>query len=188
MCSSDLPNEAREALNSLSGFKHDADRIVSLLVNRQFLRTLFDPVRSIVTTDPQECQRCCNHWLTPWIDIEGAFMNIHGNNYPSLSGNGYNVTMGAQTSVVDHLTIGVAGSYEEDFLHFYHHNGKETCHNWMGGVYTLYRPRFVYGMLDFTFDFSSNHLKRNIEVGSLHYQAVSRPQVSQYTLYPKNGS
>lgn len=184
-------NYAREALDSLSGYQHGADLISSQMINRQFIRRLYDPIRSIVTTEPccccNPCCDCCCQDFAGWLDVGGSFINInnHGNDH-GMTTNGYNLTAGVQTSFCNDMTFGVAASYEHDFLNF-KRSGWERCNTWLFGVYGLYRPSCFYTLADFTYGNSSNHLKRKIHVGELEYTAKSNPDTYQYTVYGEAG-
>lgn len=183
--------EAREALDSLSGYQHAAGLMATQLYNRQFIRRLFDPIRTIVTTVPDCCcDPCesCDVGLSPWLEIGGTFSNIQGS-YETygLDIYGYNMTLGAQATVCRSLTFGIAGSYEYENLNFNHSHGNEKINNWLAGFYGLYRPSSFYGLVDFVYGNSSNHLTRSINVGSLHYHARSNPDIHQFTFYGEAG-
>lgn len=193
----ELPsNQAREALDSLSGYQHAADLITSMMINRQFIRRLYDPLRSIVTTESDccctdSCYSDCteNQNFTTWIDVGGTFMNIDGHEQdPGLNTQGYNITSGVQKTFCQNWTIGIAGCYEHDYLNFKRSGGSEKCNTWLVGLYGLYRPSCFYGLVDFVYGNSCNHMNRSINVGTLHYNAKSNPDVQQYTFYGELGT
>lgn len=184
-------NEARESLDSLSGYQHAADLLTTQMINRQFIRRLYDPIRSIVTTEPCCCDEyvnpcCCG--LTGWFDAGGTFINVlNKKNVHGFHSQGYDLTAGVQATFCRDWTFGVAGSYEQDFMDFNRHGGTERCNTWLAGLYGLYRPAFFYGLVDLTYGYSWNHLKRSIHVGDLHYHATSKPNTEQYTFYGEVG-
>lgn len=189
--------EAREGLDSLSGYQHAADLITTTIINRQFIRRLYDPIRSIVTTEPNCCcdndnndwSNDCDQDFTAWMDVGGTFMNIRGHNQdPGLTAQGYNITAGIQKTLCQEWTFGVAGAYEQDHLNFKESGGSERCNTWLFGLYGLYRPSCFYGLVDFAYGNSCNHMNRSINVGSLHYKAKSNPDTQQYTFYGELGT
>jgi len=185
----DLPlNEAREALDSLSGYQHTDDFITTQIINRQFIRRLYDPLRPIVTNDPDCCCNTYNDCFDAWLDVGGSFVNIaNSNGVPGFNTDGYDIIGGVQKTFCYDWTIGAAGSYEKDYLHFKQSGGSEHCSAWLVGLYGLYRPSNFYGLVDFVYEDSSNSLNRSINVGTLHYHAKSNPNTSQYTFYGEIG-
>jgi len=184
----DLPLDgAREALDSLSGYQHTTDLFTSLLINRQFIRRMYDSQRYIVTTEP-DCDPCCCSALTTWLEVEGAYTRCHGNeNAHGFKVDGYDVTGGIQKTFCCDFTLGLAGSYEDDKLHYNRGGGTDKSKTWFGGIYGLYRPACYYGLIDFACSSSHHKLNRNIDVGTLHFSAHSKPKTHQYTLYGEVG-
>lgn len=180
--------DAQEALVSLSGYQHTEDLWSLQILNRQFIRRLYDPIRSIVTTDPScNCQPCVDQSLYSWLEVEGAFFNVRGNHDAnSFRADGFNVAMGVQQTFCESLTGGLAGAYEYDHLH-YHHGGSGQNITWLGGLYGLYRPEGYYALADFTFGYSTNRIDRGILVGPLRYNAHSKPKVNEFTFYGEWG-
>jgi len=187
-----LPEEeVRSGLDSLSGYQHAADFLTTQIINRQFIRRLYDPIRPIVTTETCCCDidsPSCSPGLTGWFDVGRTFINflskqhIHG-----FHTQGYDLTGGVQATFCRDWTFGVAGSYEQNFLHFKEREGKERTSTWLAGLYGLYRHSSFYGFVDLAYGHSSNHLKRSIYVGNLHYEATSKPNTEQYTFYGEIG-
>lgn len=181
-------DEARDALDSLSGYQHTEDYITTQIINRQFIRRLFDPLRSIVTTEPNCCCYPCYDDFGVWLDVGGSFTSVSGNsNARGFSTNGYDITGGIQKTFCCDWTFGAGGAYEQDHLHFNKSGGWEHSNTWLVGLYGLYRPSYFYGLVDFAYGNSSNKLKRSIHAGSLHYHADSKPSTSQYTFYGEVG-
>lgn len=184
--------DARIALDSLSGYQHTTDLLTTMMINRQFIRRLYDPLRSIVTTEPCcECDPCCDPCgcgFTGWLDVGGSFIHLsNDSNAYGVHSEGYDITAGLQKTICNVWTVGIAGSYEQDFMHFKQSQGTERCNTWFVGAYGLYRPSCYYGLFDVAYGNSSNHLKRSIDVGSLHYHANSRPDINYWTVYGELG-
>ncbi|MEI8124263.1 MAG: autotransporter domain-containing protein [Parachlamydiaceae bacterium] len=179
-------DDAREALDALSGYQHADESISTQMINRQFIRRLYDPVRSLVTNDDYCCAPSDDFGV--WLDVGGSFTQVQSNSdAPGFNMNGYDVTGGVQKTFCHDWTVGIAGSYEQDHLDFKKSGGTEHCDTWFAGLYGLYRPSYFYGLVDFVYGNSSNKLNRKINVGTLHYHAKSTPTVTQYTFYGEVG-
>ncbi len=184
--------DAGEALDTLSGYQHTADLITTQLMNRQFIRRLYDPLRRIVTTEPTcECDPCCSAEecdLSVWFDAEGSFVQVRKdeNAARKFHSDGYSLTGGIQKTFCE-CTLGLASGYEYDKLRFSHSDGREKCRTWLVGLYGLYRPSCYYGLVDLTYSRSSNRLYRSINIGTIHDTAKSEPVTEQYTFYGEVG-
>lgn len=182
--------EAAEALDSLSGFQHTEDVWTLQILSRQFIRRLYDPLRPIITAD---CMCCCDpcgsspcDW-TGWLEADGGAARLKGDqNAHGLKMNNYEITGGAQKTFCHYLTAGIAGSYENNRIH-YKHGGTGKNNTWFAGLYGLYRPSCYYGLVDFAYGYSSNKINRFIKVGSLNYTARSKPKTTQFDFYGELG-
>lgn len=185
----DLPiSFVPKALDRLSGWQHNVDLITAFMVNRQFLRKLYTPLRPIASTEPCCHSECCLILGDLWVDVGGTCLNINGKCDQSLNARGSNVAFGGQATFLNLLTIGIAGEYEKDYLKFNGGNGNEKCKHWLAGLYALYRPSCFYGLLDFAFDHSANSLNRSINIGSWwHDNPKSHPNTTIYTFYGELG-
>lgn len=185
------PSRVGGALDSLSGYQHTSDLFTAEAINRQFIRRLYDPIRSIVTSEPCACNPCaieCSNDFTPWLESGAVFTHLQGNdNVQGFNTKGYEITAGIQKTFCRNWTLGIAGSYEHDNLHYRGGAGSGNSNTWLGGIYGLYRPSCFYGLVDLTYGYSKNSLHRKIEVGNLHYRAHSKPKISQYTFYGEAG-
>ena len=185
------PAAARRALDSLSGYQHTFDWITTGFVNRQFIRRLYDPIRSIVTTLPDCCCccSCCCNTFTVWLEGGASHLRVSGNHDAphGLSLNGGEVTFGIQDTFCSDFTIGVAGSYDYEHFYFKDHTGSGQSKTWLVGAYGLYRPSCYYALLDFAYGHSSNNLRRKINAGGIRFQAISHPHVHQFDLYGEVG-
>lgn len=179
--------EAREALTSLSGYQHTNDLLITELQARQFIRRLYDPLRSLVTTESNDC--CCECSTCEWAGfLEG------GSGYSTFKGNkeahGFKMnssefTAGIQKSFNETLTAGFAGSYEHDHYHEQKGGNSNSC---LLGLYGLYRPACYYGLADIGYGHSSRSINRAILVGPLRYSAHSKPKISQVFFYGEAGA
>ena len=185
--------DARIALDSLTGQEHTDDLFTTEIVNRQFIRRLYDPLRSIVTTQPYYHDYCdsyyntCCEEFTFWA--EGGAGQTTLNNSKNAYGfcqDGYQVTAGTQTTVCCDWTLGAAGSYEYDRLK-YKNCGSGNSKTWLVGLYGLYRPSCYYALMDFAYSQSYNTVKRFVQVGELQQHVNSKPEISQFTVYGEVG-
>jgi len=187
---------ARHALNQMSGQQHSADLLVVEIVNRQFLRRLFDPIRNIVGTAPctrewydEENERRCNPCgIEGWF--EGSSTRISqkgGSNSIGFTVEGGALTMGAQKQFGGDVTAGAAGSYEYDQID-YHLGGRGFVNNFMGAFYGVYRPSCYYFLSDIAYCYTLNKMRRPIDLGkTTKLKATSFPRISQLTAYAEAG-
>jgi len=180
---------ARDALTSLSGYQHTFDLLTTGIINRQFIRRLYDPLRFIVTRTPDCCcDPCCCNEFSIWLEGGGSQTHISGNrNAPGLNLNGWELTLGLQDTFCQNFTVGVAGSFDHENYHFKNNNGSGHSDTWFVGAYGLYRPTCFYGLLDFAWGFSSNDLSRRIHLGGFSTHAISHPNTHQFTFYGELG-
>lgn len=185
--------QARHALNQMSGQQHAADLLVVETINRQFIRRLFDPLRDIVGSDPciresYEIDDCCDRCgVDVWLEGSGTYLTQKGgSNTTGFKFDGGEITLGAQKTFDCDLTAGIAASYEYDYIR-YHVGGKGSLNSFLGAIYGLYRPACFYILSDLSFSYSTNRIKRPIELGTLKYQTKSTPKISQVTAYGEFG-
>lgn len=192
------PEAARLALSQMSGEQHTADLQISELINRQFIRRLYDPIRSIITTSPCDCPDsfwpfsdfCFNdldlHCET-WLAGSGGHTKVRGNgNAHGFKSTGYEITLGIQKTWYQAWTFGLAGSYEVDDVR-YNIGGSGKMRTWLGGIYGLYRPAGYYVLTDLAYGYSQDTLRRHIQIGTLSFDARSKPKMSQLTFYAEAG-
>jgi len=183
------PNAAREALDSLSGYQHTDDVWTVGLINRQFIRRLYEPLRPIVTTDLScDCQPCFNEEWIVWGDTGGGHTSLTGGGEAhGFSMNTYELTAGIQKTFCPELTCGFAVSYEYDHMHYKHGEGSGKNNTYLLGLYGLWRPADFYTLVDLTYGYSPNTVKRNIVAGPLEYLARSHPKITQKNFYGEVG-
>ncbi len=174
-----------DALDQLSGDPYTNDPFIVGTLNRQFIRRLYDPIRYLVTTSP-ECLPC-----TPDFElwIEGgwnrSFTQNDGNSF-GFNLNGWEITLGGQKTFCDALTIGIAGSYEHDFVH-YNIDSRGKLDSGFVGLYGLYRPEEFYLLVDLAFGYTNNRVQRFITIGDLDFATKSNPNIYDITFYGEGG-
>ena len=186
----DLPVFAvPQALDSLSGYQYTNDLLTTDLINRQFIRRLYDPIRTIVTHEPCGCQSSSCEELEFWLEAGGTFATLNsGRNGRGFNMEGYEITGGVQTQLYSNWTIGLAASYENDRFHYKHGNGSWHAQSWLGGLYGLYRPEKWYGFVDLAYSQSNSAMRRKIEVGTFTFGTQGRPDSNQFTFYGEVGA
>ncbi len=178
-------DEAASALDSLSGWQYTTSLWLAQTVNGEFTKRLYDALRFTLTPNEQ-CK--CFDGLMVWMEGGGTFKALDGNqNAHGLKATGGEVTLGFQKSFGCDWTIGLSGSYEHDHIHYKHHGGSGYSNTWLGGLYGLYSPQYFYLLGDFVYGYSSNQMKRTLNVGSLKFYAHSRPKISEFSFYGEVG-
>lgn len=184
--------DARNALSQMSAQQYTNAIIIAELANRQFIRRLFDPLRTIVTTNPcKTTNTCCNYsgpTFDVWSSITGGRTFIHGNeNSEGFRIADCEVCLGAQTTLQKRWTVGVALSYEKDTLG-YTVGGSGEGNTVLGGLYGLYRAKRFYALVDATTGYSQQKVKRRIDVGILHFKPRGNLKVYQTCAYGEIGT
>jgi autotransporter-associated beta strand repeat/autotransporter-associated beta strand repeat/autotransporter-associated beta strand repeat/autotransporter-associated beta strand repeat/autotransporter-associated beta strand repeat len=182
--------DAGKSLSQMSAEQYTNVIMTAELANHQFIKRLFDPLRSIITTNPCKKSPTCNY-IQPfdvWASISGGRTFIHGNdNARGFRLADYEISCGAQTTLQKCWTVGVAVSYERDILS-YKVGGNGTCNTVLGAAYGLYRGKRFYALTDLTIGYSQDKVKRTIDVGDLHYKPRGNPKVYQQTIYTEVGT
>ena len=177
--------QMRAALDSLSGWQYTTDFFLSQLMNQQFIKRLYDPLRFIIVTDPAEC--CFDEWNI-WIEGGGAYAELGGN--PNAHGfhmDGGEVTVGLQGTYCCNWTFGISGSYEHDSIKYRNHGGYGYSNSYFGALYGLYNSSSFYALADLAYGYSANQLNRKMIVGSSEFHAHGKPKISQCTFYGEVG-
>lgn len=178
----------------MSGIQYTDDLLTTEITNRQFIRRLYDPLRSIVSknVDSLACQSLffnqdASTGLNFWMECGGGQTHLKdsGDNYSSTL-EGFDVTFGLQKTFPYDLTFGIAGSHEYESVR-YSSSGKGKHKTGLIGLYGLYRPEQWYGLLDFAYGHSTNSLERWIAFDSFNFKTSSHPSINQYTLYGELG-
>ena len=180
--------QVTQALDQLSGDPNTKDPFIVGTLNRQFIRRLYDPIRSLVTTSPF-CRDIdpCNAGIDVWVEggWNRAFLQNDGNAF-GFNLNGWETTIGVQKTFCNSLTLGVAGSYEHDYVHYnLDSNGK--LDSGFVGLYSLYRPDEFYFLADLAFGYTRNRTHRSIAVGPLTSVATSNQNSYDLTFYGEAG-
>lgn len=199
-------DDALTALNQMSGEQYTNSLLISEIATRQFIRRLYNPLRTLMVATsccPQPCEDVCNFnrcgfplnpWVSDcstnldyWMEMGGgrSFFG-HDHNAHGAKVNTYEITLGAQMTLDQCWTMGLAGGYEYDNIHY---NVGGSGKNNMGliGLYGLFRPCGYYVLADLAVDFNFSKVKRNINIGTLNFKARSKPHSRQGTFYIEAG-
>lgn len=175
-------DEVQQVLESYSGYQYTDDAWSAEITNRQFIRRLYDPLRTLVTT--LSCQKC--GWST-WLETGGGATRLHGNKEAhGFHMHSYELTGGCQFTGCSSTTLGAAGSYTNDSIH-YTHGGSGRRNAGFAGIYGLYRPNGFYLLADATYGYHSGSLERRLYTGLLKNKAQGKPKITQATFYEEIG-
>ena len=182
-------SDASSALDSISGWQFTDQALIAYGLNDQFITRLYDPIRSNVTSDQQRCECPGPNDYTFWSEVGGTTSKFNGNsNAHTFIWNGWQVTLGFQKTFSCDWLIGVASSFEQDYVHYKNHGGSSYNNTVFGGLYSLYRPSHFYTFADLAYGYGFNQLHRKVQVGSLSFAGKSHPNVSQFTFYGEIGA
>ncbi len=182
------PLQITDALDQLAGDPHTKDPFIVGTLNRQFIRRLYDPIRPLVTTSPLcRCAPECSFGIDVWVEggWNRAFLRNDGNAF-GFNLKGWEVTLGAQKTFSDIFTLGLACSYEHDFVH-YNMDSRGKLNSGFVGLYALYRPEEFYILTDFAFGYTNNKIHRLIAIAPLNFVAESNPTLYDATFYGEAG-
>lgn len=179
-------DEYRTALSQMSGEQHTSGILLTQNLSHQFIRRMYDPLRTLTQQDPYKWNPCCEDWSF-WGEVSGGGAHLKGNcNARGLNGNRYEITIGAQKTLCNTLTLGMASSYANNRVR-YNIGGSEDINSYMGGLYALFRPACFYILADLAYVYNKGNLHRPIQVGNNFLEAHSKPQVTDCTFYTEFG-
>jgi uncharacterized protein with beta-barrel porin domain len=175
-------------LDDMSGVQYATESFFAQSANRQFIRRLYDPIRAIVTTSP--CNVCfdpCNelNGFDVWAEGGGGQRRVNGDFGAHL--NEWDITLGLQKTFINILTVGVAGSYERNYLKYNRSNGSANGYSWFAGLYGLYRPTNYYVLADIAYGYSEHNVDRHLVIGNVTDKFKAKPKNSQVTFYAEGG-
>lgn len=192
----DLPtNKALHALDQMSAQQYSHIFLAAAGVNQRFIRRLYNPIREINSPLKNCCGNvCCEEicgdssptWQT-WADASFDRSFVDGNrNTSGFKGSGYELSLGVQTTLENSWTLGLAGTYEDDHLDF-NIGGRSRNQTGLGALYGLYHPGAFYLLGDLILGYSSQNLRRPIDVSPFHLTKKGRPQLFQGSVYGEAG-
>ncbi len=187
-------DEIAFVLDELGGEQYAGEMVLAEMVNRQFIRRLYDPLRDLISMPP-----CCKPYYENcfgayeavgqelWFEGGGTRFAIDsGHEGYGFSGNGYEVVGGVQHTFSNDWTLGLGVGYFTDEIHF-KLPGKGTMHTLDIGLYTLYRPDSYYVLADVAFGASRDSLHRTIAAGDFRATPRSNTRIYQGTFYGEVG-
>lgn len=181
------PDEQLFALDILSASQYTTFAIDAEIINRKFIRRLYDPLRKMLEKPPCACT-CTRSLFDTWVDIGYDKARVHTTNcIEGFEWDGYDVTIGGEMRKSPCFTLGAAVSYERDKIDF-DLCGKGTIESFLGGIYGLYRPECYYILGDFVVGYNKGHVTRDINIGTFHSRARGTPKFLQGTLYLEAGA
>lgn len=155
----------------------------------QFINRLYDPIRSLVTTQPcgryfyDPCGICPTR--EPWIEAGAGGTFFRGQRgCRGFRFRSYEVTAGWQSSFLRDWTLGVAGSYVYDRARYKKGGGTGKTNTGYGAIYGLYRPGCWYVFTDLVFGYNCNKTKRS---SNQWLRARGRPEIYQADGYIEAG-
>lgn len=180
----------RNSLDQLSGIQFTTALLVADTANRQFTRRIFDPLRPMIVANPCAPYVYCTY--KPTFDLwasttGGASFYQEDKKVKGFHVGDFAFTVGGQYQLYRQLTIGGAITVENDCLS-YKVGGSAKNNATLVGFYSLYRPRGFYVFGDVNFGHHSFKIKRNIDLGQLHFKPKSTLGVNQVAGYLEIGT
>lgn len=181
--------QALHALNQMCAQQYSHILSTAEGVNERFIRRLYNPLREINAVSCGCDEVCCSDCLLwdTWADASFDRTLVDGNrNTSGFKSSGYELSLGVQTTLSNCWTLGLAGTYEEDYLTF-NIGGRSRNQTSLGALYALYRPEKFYILGDLILGYSTQKVHRPIEVHPFHLSKKGRPELFQSALYGEVG-
>lgn len=181
----------QKALSQMTGVPYTTLFTATEIINRQFIRRLYDPLRPIISnpcsSEEEVYDLCSADGIKAWAEssVNRSFLN--GNkNAGGFKMSGYEISIGAYKRLSSSWTLGAGGCYAIDHFH-YNSGGSGKTNTVLGAIYTLYRPVNYYVLADITFGYGKNDMHRKIRLGEKAYESNSKPNISQVSFYGEAG-
>lgn len=187
---SDLSQKGK-FLSKMSGEQYTTLFTTTEIVNRQFIRHLYDPLRPLIANPCSYLDEVYDLCSYDGIEIWGSGSVNRG----FLSGNqnaggfkmsGYDITVGAQKRLTSTWLLGGSFCYSMQHVN-YNVSGSSKDQAAIGAVYTLYRPASYYFLADLTFGQSEDDMHRRIKIGEGGILSGAKPKISQVSFYSELG-
>lgn len=195
------PEGIRLVLDQMSAVSYANLLLTAQQANSRFIRSLYNPLRDIITCpqgcccdtcccDPCSCmenQTCCCGPLDVWFQASAEKTHAKSDsNARGFTNCGYELTLGAQTTLDCQFTVGSAFAYSHENVN-YNICAHGRNNNFFGALYGLYRPCKYYLLADVAFGYRTERVKRHIDIADLHFKAHGRPKTYQSAFYSEFG-
>lgn len=182
-------SEQEDILCEFLGLQYVDSFLLAEIANQQFIRSLFVPVRSIVTGNPCCYDSCCAP-LTLWGEVAYNYMHANKNNHcHGCNSSGFQVSVGTHTTFNGSCTVGGAFSYAYDNSS-YKHAGHGNSSDYFGGLYGIYRPCDIYLLGDLVFGYRNERMKRHVHLTTVFgddFVSTGQPKAFQSAFYIEGG-
>lgn len=194
--------ETQRLLGAMSGEQYTTLFTSMEIINRQFLRRLYDPLRPLISNpysyEDDVYELCSSKGIKAWAEATVNRSFLDGNpNAPGFKMSGYEVSGGAYKRLNSCWTLGFGLCYAIDHFH-YNIGGSGKTNTVLGALYTLYRPAYYYALANLVFGYANNDMHRNIAIikntdpeainkNDYILQGHSKPNVSDVSFYGELG-
>ncbi|MDB2614214.1 autotransporter-associated beta strand repeat-containing protein [Chlamydiales bacterium] len=179
-------SEQQAVLNQLTGQQYTSLIFSLELASDRFLKNLYTPIRSIVTTEPT-C--CCSYdsLINVWFNLSPGQSFIDGcENTEGMDLNSISFCLGIEKIFCQNLTVGTSLFYNQDNVN-YKVGGDGRNRTLFGALYGVYRPLNFYILGDIGFGGGKFNVSRLIEVDGDKYQAKGSPSLYEGFAYLEGG-
>lgn len=182
------------ALDLLSGSQYSELLLSTELSTHQFVRRLYDPLRTFLAKDLTCCDpccdpcACCNNGFEVWVEGGGThsrFKSSHEGH--GFKNKGWQVTAGAQMASCDNTWVGGAAITYEHTNADFNFGGTANTKTILGGLYGAYRMCDFYLLGDIVFGGSQSKLKRDFFISTDEFFERGKPEALQGIIYAEFG-
>lgn len=181
--------EQREALNDFSGEQYANLIQPNQTASQTFIRRMYQPILN--DSLGLQCGENCDEYRA-WGAVGGGQSRLHNSHgAKGYRMDNFNITFGAQKPLNlnflnSWLTVGIAGSYEKDHIHF-KQNGRGKGNNWQGAIYYMWNNPHFYSFSGTILGADCVRVKRSIDVGNLTRKAKGKARVSEWASFTELG-
>lgn len=179
--------DVQNALDQISGEQYTTIVDTIEINTQQFLRRLYNPLRTLVTTLPCCNTCCCKPSWDGWLEASGGQTHLFGNqNSHGLRMNSYEVTGGLQCNLNSKTTVGTGVSYVHDDIN-YRIGGHGNNQTIFAGLYGLYRPDRYYVLADVAYGYSQDKITRPVRFPFTTFRSTGKTEINQGIGYVEVG-
>jgi len=160
--------ETQRMLGAMSGEQYTTLFTSMEIINRQFIRRLYDPLRPLISNpcsyEDDVYELCSAKGIKAWAEgtVNRSFLD-GTENAPGFKMSGYELSGGAFKRLDPVWTLGFGLCYAIDHFH-YNIGGSGKTNTVLGALYALYRPAHYYALVDLVFGYANNDMHRKIAI------------------------
>lgn len=167
------PEQARQALNEMSGEQYTDLFFIALNEDVRFSRRIYNAYREEINPCAKRCTGL-NTWVSGGV---GRGFQKGRTGAAGFDESNYDVSFGVHSCVSGSFLLGGALGYEADFVHS-SLGGKSDLKTGQAAIYSAYQNRRVYLLTELIGARTWSDCRRPIAFGSLNRTAIGKPHLN----------